>query len=56
VDLNVVMTGKGQFVEIQGTAETHPFSREELNRFISLAQRGIKRLVKTQKKLLGELF
>ena len=56
VDLNVVMTGKGQFVEVQGTAEAYPFSREELNRFISLAQRGIKRLVKTQRKLLGELF
>jgi len=56
VDLNVVMTGKGQFVEVQGTAEACPFSREELNRFISLAQRGIKRLVKTQRKLLGELF
>lgn len=56
VDLNVVITGRGQFVEIQGTAEAYPFSREELNRFISLAQRGIKRLVKTQKKLLGELF
>ena len=56
VDMNFVMTGRGKFVEIQGTAETHPFTREEMNRFVTLAQHGIRRLIKVEKKLLGELF
>ncbi|HEX9758454.1 MAG TPA: ribonuclease PH [Nitrospiria bacterium] len=56
VDMNFVMTGKGKFVEIQGTAETDPFKREELNRFISVAQQGIKKLIQLEKKLIGDLF
>jgi ribonuclease PH len=56
VDMNFVVTGKGTFVEIQGTAEAHPFSREEMNRFVTLAQQGIRKLIKVEKKLLGELF
>ncbi len=54
VDMNFVMTGKGGFVEIQGTAETHPFSREEMDRFVSLAQQGIKKLIRLEKELLGD--
>jgi len=55
VDMNFVMTGKGKFVEVQGTAETDPFNREELNRFVVMAQQGIKKLIQKEKKLIGDL-
>lgn len=55
VDMNVVMTGSGKFVEIQGTAEREAFTKAELNKFLSLAQGGIEKLVKMQKDLIGEL-
>jgi len=55
VDMNVVMTGSGRFVEIQGTAEGTTFTREELQDFLSMADRGIKQLIAYQKELLGEL-
>lgn len=45
VDMNVVMTGAGKFVEIQGTAEESPFDREELEWFLMLAEKGIKELI-----------
>ena len=48
-DMNVVMTGKGGFVEIQGTAEGVPFSTEELNTLLALAQKGIAELSQMQK-------
>ena len=51
LDMNVVMTGSGKIVEIQGTAETAPFSREELNALLDLAKRGILELVDMQKSL-----
>lgn len=54
VDMNVVMTGSGQFVEIQGTAEGSPFSRESLESLIKLAEEGINTLINIQKKLLQE--
>ena len=47
-DMNVVMTGKGGFVEIQGTAEGVPFSIEELNALLALAQKGIAELSRLQ--------
>jgi ribonuclease PH len=53
VDMNVVMTGSGEFVEIQGTAEGQPFSNEELGRLLELASRGTGRLIGVQKELLG---
>ena len=53
VDLNVVMTGSGELVEIQGTAESKPFSEEELNEMLSLARKGIEKLITMQKKVLG---
>mgnify|MGYP001198260212 CR=1 FL=1 len=52
-DMNVVMTGKGGFIEVQGTAEGHPFSRAELNALLELAERGIAQLVEMQKQTLG---
>lgn len=51
-DMNVVMTGAGGFVEVQGTAEGAPFSREEMNALLELAQQGIGTLVAKQKAAL----
>lgn len=56
VDMNVVMTGAGDLVEIQGTAEKTAFSRKELGEFLDLAQEGVASLVRYQKALLGEDF
>jgi ribonuclease PH len=53
VDLNVVMTGSGEMVEIQGTAENKPFSEKELNDMLSLARSGIEQMINIQKKVLG---
>lgn len=55
VDMNVVMTGSGEFVEVQGTAEGATFSRKELNDLLELAAGGIRSIVQIQKKVLGEL-
>lgn len=52
-DMNVVMTGSGGFVEIQGTAEGEPFSREAMNAMLDLATQGIALLCKKQKEVLG---
>jgi ribonuclease PH len=52
VDMNLVMTGKGKIVEVQGTAEGEPFSKQELNRLLALGEKGIKALIKRQKELL----
>ncbi len=54
VDMNVVMTGSGKFVEIQGTAEEDPFSEEEMQQMIGLAKSGIEELIKIQRSYLGE--
>jgi ribonuclease PH len=48
VDFNVVMTGSGRFVEIQGTAEKEVFSRERLDRMLALAENGIRPVMKAQ--------
>lgn len=53
VDLNVAMTGSGKFVEIQGTAEGHPFERESLDMLLSLADEGITELIEIQKNCFG---
>ncbi len=56
VDLNVVMTGRGKFVEIQGTAEKEPFSKEDVDIMLDLASGGIGQLIGLQQKLLlGDL-
>ncbi|KPK18043.1 MAG: ribonuclease PH [Betaproteobacteria bacterium SG8_41] len=51
-DMNVVMTGSGGLVEVQGTAEGHAFSRTELNAMLDLAERGIRELVAAQRAAL----
>lgn len=52
-DLNVVMTGTGGFVEVQGTAEGEPFTREQMDRLVDLAADGIRRLIDAQRAALG---
>lgn len=52
VDMNVVMTGSGNFIEVQGTGEEATFTRGELDKLLRLASRGIKRLVELQAKAL----
>ncbi|MFC4078432.1 ribonuclease PH [Salinithrix halophila] len=54
VDMNVVMTGAGKYVEVQGTGEDAPFSPEELNQLLGLGKEGIDRLVALQKDVLKE--
>jgi ribonuclease PH len=51
-DMNVVMLGRGHFVEVQGTAEGHPFSREEMDTLLELAKNGIAQLVEMQRTAL----
>ncbi|TVX97309.1 ribonuclease PH [Cohnella terricola] len=53
VDMNVVMTGAGAFVEVQGTGEEAPFSRAEFDEMLSLADEGIRQLIEMQKQTLG---
>ena len=55
VDMNIAMTETGEIIEIQGTAEEHPFSREELDQLYDLAEKGIIELIEEQKlALVGE--
>jgi ribonuclease PH len=53
VDMNFVMTGSGKFVEIQGTAESAPFSKKQMDKMSEIAQQGIKELFKAQKQALA---
>jgi ribonuclease PH len=55
VDMNIVKTGRGRFVEIQGTAEGSPFTEEELRDLMATADKGIGELVAHQRKALGEV-
>ncbi|WP_028547057.1 ribonuclease PH [Paenibacillus taiwanensis] len=55
VDMNVVMTGNGKFVEVQGTGEESPFSRQELNQLLELAEQGIMKLIELQREALGDI-
>jgi ribonuclease PH len=52
VDMNVVMTARGKFIEVQGTAEKKTFSRAQLDKLLQMAQRGIRELVAVQRKTL----
>ena len=54
VDMNVVMTGAGRFVEIQGTGEEATFSRDEMNQLLDLAAAGIEELNQLQRQILGD--
>lgn len=55
VDMNVVMTGSGQYIEVQGTAEREPFTKEEMDGLMALAGKGIKKWIAAQKALIGEI-
>jgi len=55
VDFNVVMNDQGQYIEVQGTAEGRPFSRDTLDSLLALADKGIKQLFKAQKEVLKGL-
>jgi ribonuclease PH len=54
VDLNVVMTSRGEYVELQGAAEGQPFGRDELSQLLQLAEEGISELLALQRKALQE--
>jgi ribonuclease PH len=56
VDMNVVMTGAGKYIEVQGTAEALPFGRDALMEMLDLGQRGIGNLIELQKKAVGHLL
>jgi ribonuclease PH len=55
VDMNIVKTGRGLFVEVQGTAEEAPFDAEELQKLMAAADKGIAELIAIQKKVLGDV-
>jgi ribonuclease PH len=55
VDMNLVMTGRGRYVEIQGTAERTPFAKQDMDEFLVLGWQAIQRLTAMQKDLIGEL-
>jgi ribonuclease PH len=55
VDMNFVMTGAGLFIEVQGTAEHAPFSKEKMNAMTDLAARGIQKIITRQKEIVGDL-
>ena len=55
VDMNIIMTDKCEFVEVQGTGEERPFSRNDLNKLLELGEKGNKELIKLQRKALGEI-
>lgn len=52
VDMNIVMTGSGKFIEVQGTAEKEPFSKNEMNSLLGLAEKGIREIIRIEKKVL----
>ena len=55
VDMNFVMTGSGKFIEVQGTAESAPFTRKQMERMAEIAQDGIKELLRAQKQAISGL-
>ena len=55
VDMNLVMTDRGEFIEIQGTGEESPFSKVQLQEMMELAEKGIRELIEIQKRSLGEI-
>lgn len=54
VDMNVIMTGNGRYVEVQGTGEENPFSADQLQELLALAKKGIGELTVIQKQLIGD--
>jgi ribonuclease PH len=55
VDMNIVKTGDGRYIEVQGTAEAIPFGRDALNRLLDLADTGIRQLIEKQRAIVGHL-
>lgn len=55
VDMNFVMTGSGKFIEVQGTAESAPFTRKQMERMTEVAQEGIRELLKAQQKIIASI-
>ena len=55
VDMNIVMTGSGQFVEVQRTAEHHPFTQRQHQQLLNLASHGVRKILAIQKGLLGDI-
>jgi ribonuclease PH len=56
VDMNVIKTGDGRFIEVQGTAETKPFDRASLDGLLALADAGIRSLIETQRGIVGKIL
>ena len=56
VDMNIVKTGDGRFIEVQGTAEALPFGRESLDMLLDLADAGIRQLIEKQRAIVGHLI
>ena len=56
VDMNIVMTGNAEFIEVQGTAERKPFSQDRMNELLALAKSGISKLVDIQRSLLRDIL
>lgn len=56
VDMNIVMTGKGEFIEIQGTAERKTFNKEQADKLLTLAKKGIVELIDIQRNLLKDIL
>ena len=52
VDMNVICTGDGRFIEVQGTAEGSPFTREQMDNLLELAKKGIEQLVRVQRQAI----
>jgi len=55
VDMNVICTGDGRFIEVQGTAERQPYTREQMDKLLDLATRGIEHLVEIQRETLARV-
>jgi ribonuclease PH len=55
VDMNFVMTGSGKFIEVQGTAESAPFTKKQMERMTEIAQQGIRELLKAQQKIIASI-
>ena len=56
VDMNIVKTGDGRFIEVQGTAEAMPFGRDALDALLDLADAGIRQLIEKQRAIVGHLI
>lgn len=56
VDMNIIMTGDGRFIEVQGTAEREPFTKNEMERLLTLARGGVEKLIAAQKRALKGLI